>query len=62
MAYMSHENSGVEVVVPIVRNNFILGTSSDSESSVITLPNDAEVGRIKVASGNFITILASVRF
>ena len=62
MAYMSHENSGVEVVVPIVRNNFLLGTSSDSESSVITLPNDAEVGRIKVASGNFITILASVRF
>ena len=52
-----------DVHIPVVRQNYILGTKSDGENgSIVVSANKEDAGKIAVYSGeNFITIIASVR-
>lgn len=52
-----------DVHIPVVRQNFILGTKSDGENGCIVISaNEDGGGKVAVHSGeNFITIIASVR-
>lgn len=52
-----------DIHVPIIRQNYILGTKTDTENGKIMVSGGNDSTRIKICSGdNFITIIASVRF
>lgn len=51
-----------DVHIPVIRQNYILGTKTDTENGKIMISGANDGTRIKICSGNnFITIIASVR-
>lgn len=63
LGYLNEDCTGSEVRVPVSRNNFITATKCDNtQSSIITIPGDANDGKIKLDnSDGFETIIASIR-
>lgn len=64
MAYLNADaETPVETTLPIVRNNLILATKNDTDNAHVTVPGNADGpgDKIRIDSGTFTTIIASVR-
>ncbi len=55
------EHEFENIHVPVIRNNYILGTKSDGESGKIIIPGVENGDKLKICCDSFITIIASVR-
>lgn len=61
LAYLESGDNPIETSLPVIRNTYFMATKGDSENYLITVPGVQNGGKIRISSGDFITVVATVR-